>query len=99
MFHERDPATLDRACDQHFRNIGSRVTHACECRRQRIVVVPVALLDVPPERVELRPEITEPEDLVCALVRLQLVAVDDRPKVADALVRGRCERLPVLSLL
>src|SRR5262249_18068596 len=66
---------------------------------ERGVVVPVARLDVPAERAELRGEVAEREDLLRLFVRLELVAVDDRPEIPDALVRGSGERLPVLPLL
>ncbi len=66
---------------------------------ERLVIVPVAGLDVPAERAQLRCQIPEREDLFRRLVGLQLVAVDDCPEVSDSLVgRGR-ECLPVLPLL
>ena len=50
---------------------------------QRRVVVAVAGPDVPAERAQLLLEIAERDDLVGRLVRLQLVAVDDDPEVAE----------------
>ena len=66
---------------------------------QRGVVVPVARLDLPAERAQLRLEIAEREDLLRRLVGLQLVAVDDDPEAAEPIVRRGLKRLPVLALL
>ena len=74
-------------------------TKAREDAAQRRVVVPVAGLDLPPERAQLRLEVAEREDLLRRLVGLQLVAVDDDPEPAEPVVRGSLERLPVLALL
>ena len=63
------------------------------------MIVPVARLDVPAERPQLRFELAECEDLLGRLVGLQLVPIDDRPQIPDALMRCRRERLPVLPFL
>ena len=67
--------------------------------RNAAVVVPVRRLDVPAEGAELLLEVAERDDLLRRLVRLHLVAVDDDPEPAQALVSGSLERLPVLALL
>ena len=66
---------------------------------QRRVVVAVAGHDAASERAQLGLEALEREYLLRRPVRLELVAVDDDEQPADALVRGRLERLPVLPLL
>ena len=63
------------------------------------MVVAVARLDLPAERAQLRLEVAEREDLLGRLVGLELVAVDDDPEPAEAVVRRGLERLPVLALL
>ena len=98
MLHERDALALDRPRDERLRRVVP-VTKARERRPQRRVVVTVDRLDVPAERAELPLEIAERDDLLRRLVRLHLVAVDDDPQPAEALVRGRLQRLPVLALL
>ena len=75
------------------------VAEAREGGAQRGVVVAVARRDLPAERAELRLEVAERDDLLGRLVGLHLVAVDDDPEPAEALVRGRLQRLPVLALL
>ena len=99
MLHERDAAALDRPRDEDFRHVLRRALHVAEGARERVVVVSVTGLDVPAEGAQLRFELAERKDFLGRLVGLQFVPVDDRPQVADALVRGRCEGLPVLSLL
>ena len=83
VLHERDAFALDRVRDQHLRAIADRA-EVGEDVAQRLVIVPVARLDVPAERSQLRLEVAEREDLLRRLVRLQLVAVDDDPEVAGA---------------
>src|SRR5207248_9992097 len=81
VLHERHALTLDRVRDQLLPRIalGAEVRErACE----RVVVLPVALRDVPAERTQLRLEIPECDDLLGRLVGLELVAVDDDPEVA-----------------
>ena len=63
------------------------------------MVVPVARDDAGAEGGDLRLEALEREDLLGRLVRLELVPVDDDEQPPDALVRGRLQRLPVLTLL
>ena len=98
VLHERDALPLDRVGDERLGPLVAR-TEAREGAAQRRVVVPVAGLDLPPERAQLRLEVAEREDLLRRLVRLQLVAVDDDPEPAEAVVGGSLERLPVLALL
>src|SRR6476620_12507906 len=99
MFHERHAAAFDRVRDEDLRHIFRRSTHRREGSGERIVVMAVCDFDVTAERAELRLEIPEREDLLGRPVRLQLVAVDDRPEIPDTLVRPSRERLPVLALL
>ncbi len=98
MLHERDAFPLDRVRDESLRRVATG-PEAGEDGPQRGMVVAVAGLDLPPERPQLRLEVSEPEDFLCRLVGLQLVAVDDDPEPAEAVMRRRLERLPVLALL
>ena len=68
-------------------------------RAQLVVIVTVARRDLPAERTQLRLEIAEREDLVCRLVGLQLVAVDDHPEVALRVRRRSLQTLEVLAFL
>src|SRR5439155_14311227 len=99
MLHERHAATLDRVRDENLRHIVRRGAHRRESDGKRVVVMAVGDFDVTAERAQLCLEVAEGEDLLGWAVRLQLVAVDDGPEIADALVRGRAECLPVLALL
>ena len=87
MLHERDALPLDRVGDERLGPLAAR-TKAREDAAQRRVIVPVAGLDLPPERAQLRLEVAEREDLLGRLVRLQLVAVDDDPEPAEPVVRS-----------
>ena len=98
VLHEGDTFPLDRLRDQRLRCVAT-VTEAPEGRPQRGVVVAVDRLDVPSERPELRLEVAQRDDLLRPPVRLHLVAIDDDPEPAQALVGGRLQRLPVLALL
>ena len=98
MLHEGDTLSLDRLRDERLRRVAT-VAEAPEGGPQRAVVVPVDRLDVPPERPELRLEVAQRDDLLRPPVRLHLVAIDDDPEPAQALVRGRLQRLPVLAFL
>ena len=71
---------------QNFEALQAAAAHVRERSCERVVIVAVARLDVPAERAQLRREVAEGEDLLGRLVRLELVAVDDRPEVPDALV-------------
>ena len=98
VLHERDALALDRARDERLRRalLGAE-PH--ECLAQCGVVVPVDRVHVPAESTQLALEVAQRDDLLGAPVRLHLVAVDDDPQPAEALVRGRLERFPVLALL
>ena len=98
VLHERDALALDRLRDERLRRVAA-VAEAPEGRPHRGVVVPVDRLDVPSEGPELRLEVAERDDLLRPLVGLHLVAVDDDPEPAQALVGGRLQGLPVLALL
>ena len=99
MLHERDALALDRLRDEHPRSAVVAAPERPEGVVQGRMVVPVARDDAGAERSELRLEALEGEDLLRRLVRLKLVPVDDDEQPSDALVRGRLQRLPVLSLL
>jgi len=98
VLHERHAPALDRLGDERLRRTVG-IAEPRERLSQRRVVVTVDRGDVPAERAELRLEVTERDDLLRRLVRLHLVAVDDHPQPAQALVRRSLERLPVLPLL
>ena len=63
------------------------------------MVVTVAAANRPAERPQLVLEITQRDDLLGRLVRLELVPVDDHPEAPEPIRRGRLQRLPVLALL
>ena len=98
MLHERDALALDRLRDQDARS-SVVIPELPKRDPQRRVVVAVAGHDAASERAQLGLEALEREYLLRRPVRLELVAVDDDEQPADALVRGRLERLPVLPLL
>ena len=98
MLHERDALALDRPRDERLRRV-VLLAEAREDVAQRGVVVPVAGLDRPAERAQLRLQVAERDDLLRRLVGLELVAVDDDPETAEPLVRRALQRLPVLPFL
>jgi hypothetical protein len=99
MLHEGNAAALDRLRHEDLRHVVRRHAHRGKCFRKSHMVMTVAGFDVPAEGAQLPLEVAEREDLLGRPVGLELVAVDNRPEIADALVCGRSEGLPVLSLL
>ena len=99
VLHERDALALDRPRDEDARGLLPVLPQLREGVAEGRVVVPVAGHDAAAERAQLRLEALEREDLLGRPVGLELVAVDDHEQAADALVRRRLERLPVLALL
>ena len=98
MLHERDALPFDRPRHQDLGplRLGAEVLeHLAEIH----VVVTVADVDVPAEAPQLLLQVAERDDLLGALVGLELVPVDDHDQVADFLVRTGLQRLPVLPLL
>src|SRR5712691_2200118 len=99
MFHERDATSLDGVRHEDLGDVFRRCVHRCKRSCERRVIVTVAHLDVPAECAQLSLQVAERQDLLGRPIGLELVPVDDRPEIADALVRRGGERLPVLSLL
>ena len=98
VLHEGDSPALDRPCDERLRPFVARA-EALERVCQRSVLVTIARPDIPTERLELRFDLAEREDVVRPLVRLQLVSIDDHPELPEPVVRSGLQRLPVLALL
>src|SRR6188472_4808293 len=98
MLHEGDAAALDRIGDDDLRLPGMRFAGA-QRRREGIEVVAVAALDMPAEAFELGWQVAEIAGLADAIVRLQLVVIDDRRDLAHTSIGGRDQRLPDLALL
>ena len=99
VLHERDAPALDRLARPGPSVDQSTGREGGEHRPQRRVVVSVAGRDVPAERPELLLEVVEGDDLLGRPVRLELVSVDNHPRLPETLLCCTLERLPVLALL
>src|SRR6266511_813526 len=73
MLHEGDALAFDRVRDEYLRDV-ARGAELAEHARELDVIVSVARRNMPAEPPQLRLEVSEREDLVRRLVRLQLVA-------------------------
>src|SRR5205823_2568316 len=94
---ERHPRALHRVGHDQLRPCLAR--ERLQSARERLDVVAVAARDRPAERADLALEVTQVADALDPGVGLDLVVVDDRRDLAEALVDGLAERLPELAFL